>query len=222
MYWLYACWNPHHKHTLHCCTLSSPTLKSVCFYYGPLLSFRDLYSIVARDRGEKKRKKKKKHAWDDFDLLVPPRRNQTNFSNSQIFWKFFGLSSKEGLGGRGGAGRERKGKLLERNQSIYCIIYTSSIRFLVSIRHRCIYTDLSLIPKKIILSKHNSSSGRATKEALKSVYDTYKLPHPRQCVVSPVVPTEFCLVLHSSSTTKRASSLVDSTKKKKPLGSSTT
>lgn len=168
---------------------------------------RFVISIQSWHAIEEKKKEKKKHAWDDFDLLVPPRRNETNFSNSQIFWKFFGLSSKEGLGGRGGAGRERKGKLLERNQSIYCIIYTSSIRFLVSIRRTCIYTDLSLIPKKIILSKHNSSSGRATKEALKSVYDTYKLPHPRQCVVSPVVPTEFCLVLHSSSTTKRASSL---------------
>lgn len=50
MYWLYACWNPHHKHTLHCCTLSSPTLKeseTVFFFSFFFFFYMGLYDYTS-------------------------------------------------------------------------------------------------------------------------------------------------------------------------------
>lgn len=49
MYWLYGCWKIHnHKHTLHCCTLRTPTL--MLFLHGPppkiSIYCRDLFDFL--------------------------------------------------------------------------------------------------------------------------------------------------------------------------------
>lgn len=126
-------------------------------------------------------------AWDVI-FLFPPAGTKRIFSNSQIYWKFFGLVER---GGRGeGQGRKEgvEGKIIRKtsiNQTSTGIIYVSSTRFFIT-RHRSpisIYIDLT--PKKIIPSKHEEWIARhfrrlqlSTKEALKSICDISKLPHP--------------------------------------------
>lgn len=220
MYWLYACWNPHHKHTLHCCTLSSPTLKCLFLLWTSTLIY---ISIQSWHDGRKKRKKTRVNVRRRVgrDFLIPPRRNEKNFLKFPNFLEIFRSRRKRGGGGRDREGRKEgvEGKIIRKtsiNQTSTGIIYVSSTRFFIT-RHRSpisIYIDLT--PKKIIPSKHEEWIARhfrrlqlSTKEALKSICDISKLPHPpsplRQCVVSPVV--RFRLVLHWSSTIKQACSL---------------
>lgn len=132
-------------------------------------------------------------------LVPPPPAGAKQISQIPTFSGNFSVSSKEGVGGRDKIrGREWKGKLFEKKSISDLNTSTVSSTHLLCVSFY-LYIDLSL--KKVILSKwialhfEGSSSRRATKEASKSIRDINSPTPLRQCVVSPVVSIEFCLVL---------------------------
>lgn len=96
-------------------------------------------------------KKEKRHvlmyvvAWDVI-FLFPPAGTKRIFSNSQIFWKFFGLVERGAEGG--GAGREGrrewKGKLFEKHQSTKHLPVSSTYLLRVSLLHVIDHRSLSI------------------------------------------------------------------------------